>query len=405
MRSWLSLVGIGEDGLAGLSPEARARVETAEMLVGGERHLAFVPPSSAARMVWAKPFHESFAAIGKLRGKRVCVLASGEPLWFGVGAKLAKLFGPAEIEIHPHVGAFSLAAARLAWPMERCAFVSIHGREIDTLARHLHPRAKLLILSADAASPGAVAAFLSARGFGASGITVFERMGGPKEKRLDGVAETWPHAPGDDLNLVAVDCVAGPDARWLPATGGLPDEAFEHDGQLTKREARALTLAHLAPFPGALLWDVGAGNGSVGVEWMRAAPRARAFAIERDAERAARIAINARALGVPELAIVTGEAPAALAGLPVPDAVFVGGGLSNPALVEACWDALRAGGVFAANAVTLEGESALADLHKRWGGETARLAVGRAEKVGPYRGWRPSMQVTCFRTVKPWGKP
>lgn len=401
MTRWLSLVGIGEDGLAGLKPAARARVESAEFLVGGARHLAFVPPSPAERMVWAKPFHESFAKIEALRGRRVTVLASGEPIWFGVGAKLAKLFGAAEIEIHPHAGAFSLAAARLAWPMERCAFVSVHGRELDTLARHLHPRAKLLILSADASSPAAVASYLSARGFGASAVTVFERMGGPKERRLDGTAGAWTHAPGDDLNLVAVECVAAPDARWHPAAGGLPDEAFEHDGQLTKREARALTLAHLAPFPGALLWDVGAGNGSVGIEWMRAAPRAKAIAVEREPERLARIERNARALGVPELRIVAGEAPEVLAGLPAPDAVFVGGGLSNPSLVESCWAALPSGGVFAANAVTLEGETVLAELHKRWGGETARLSVGRAEKVGPYRGWRPAMQVTCFRTVKP----
>lgn len=401
MTRWLSLVGIGEDGLDGLSPAARARVETAEILVGGQRHLAFAPPSSAERMVWAKPFRESFAKIEKMRGKRVTVLASGEPLWFGVGAKLAKLFGPAEIEIHPHVGAFSLAAARLAWPLERCAFVSIHGRDLDTLARHLHPRAKLLILSADAASPAAIASYLAARGFGDSALAVFERMGGPKERRLDGTAKAWNHAPGDDLNLVAVNCVAESQARWLPTIGGLPDEAYEHDGQLTKREARALTLAHLAPFPGAMLWDVGAGNGSVGIEWMRSAPRARAIAIERDPGRAARIAINARALGVPELDIVTGEAPAALAGLPTPDAVFAGGGLSNSALAEACWAALPPGGIFAANAVTLEGETALAELHKRWGGETARLAASRAEKVGPYRGWRPSMQVTLFRAVKP----
>ena len=401
MNRWLSLVGIGEDGLAGLSAPARTRVDEADFLVGGERHLAFVPPSRAERWVWAKPFHESFAKIETLRGRRVTVLASGEPLWFGVGAKLAKLFGPAEIEIHPHVGAFSLAAARLAWPMESCAFVSVHGRELDTLARHLHPRAKLLILSADASSPGAIASFLTARGFGKSAMAVFERMGGPRERRLDGIAKDWPHAPGDDLNLVAVDCAAGAQARWLPGVGGLPDEAFEHDGQLTKREVRALTLAHLSPFPGALLWDVGAGNGSVGIEWMRAAPRAKTIAIERDPARAARIAANARTLGVPEIRIVTGEAPAALAGLPQPDAVFVGGGLSNPALVEACWNALAPGGVFAANAVTLEGETALAELHKRWGGETARLAASRAEKVGPYRGWRPSMQVTCFRTVKP----
>lgn len=401
MTRWLALVGIGEDGLAGLSPAARARIDDAEFLIGGTRHLAFVPQSAAERIVWAKPFHESFAQIEGLRGRRVTVLASGEPLWFGVGAKLAGLFGPAEIEVHPHVGAFSLAAARLCWPMERCALVSVHGRELDTLARHLHPRAKLLILSADGSSPGAIAAFLAARGFGASAMSVFERMGGPAERRLDGTAGAWPHGPVDELNLVAVDCRAAPGAAWATCAGGLPDEAFEHDGQLTKREIRALTLAHLAPFPGAVLWDIGAGNGSVGIEWMRAAPHARAVAVERDPERAARIARNARALGVPEIAIVTGEAPGALADLPAPDAVFLGGGLSNPATIAACWAALAPGGVFAANAVTLEGESVLADLHKTWGGETARLSVGRAEKVGPYRGWRPSMQVTCYRTVKP----
>lgn len=399
MTRWLTLIGIGEDGLAGLTPAARARIDAAELLVGGERHLAFVPQSAAARMVWAKPFHDSFAKIGAAKGKRVVVLASGDPLWFGAGAKLAALFGPDAVEIIPHVSSFQLAAARLAWPIETCACVTIHGRELERLARPLHPRAKLLILSADGSSPGAIASLLAARGFGRSAMTVFERLDGPKERRIDGVAGTWNHAPGDDLNLVAVACVADPDARWLPRIGGLPDDAFEHDGQLTKREVRAATLANLAPFPGATLWDIGAGNGSISIEWMRAGGNA--VAIERDEARAARIARNAAALGVPELKIVTGAAPAALAGLDAPDAVFLGGGLSDPATIDAAWAALPPGGVFAANAVTLEGETALAELHKKWGGETARIAVSRAEKVGPYRGWRPAMQVTLFRAVKP----
>jgi precorrin-6B C5,15-methyltransferase / cobalt-precorrin-6B C5,C15-methyltransferase len=398
MTRWLTLIGIGEDGLAGLTPAARARIDAAELLVGGERHLAFVPPSAAARMVWAKPFHDSFAKIAAENGKRVVVLASGDPLWFGAGAKLAATFGPDAVEVIAHVSSFQLAAARLAWPIEKCVCTTVHGRDLDRLARQLYPRAKLLILSADAASPAAIAAFLTARGFGQSKIAVLERLDGPQERRIDGIAAAWKQTPGDDLNLVAVECVAAPDAAWLPAVGGLPDEAFEHDGQLTKREVRAATLAHLAPFPGALLWDIGAGNGSVAIEWMRAGGRA--VAVERDAERLARIARNAKTLGVPELTIVAGEAPGVLADLETPDAVFVGGGLSDPATLDAAWAALPIGGVFAANAVTLEGEATIAELHKKWGGETARIAVARAEKVGPYRGWRPAMQVTLFRTVK-----
>lgn len=398
---WLSLVGIGEDGLAGLTAPARTLVDDAEVLIGGARHLAMVPDDNRERLAWPSPLTELVGEIAGRRGQRVCVLATGDPLWYGVGVSLLKRIPRAEMAILPGRSAFALAAARLGWPLAEVETLTLHGRPLALLQPFVQPGAKLLILSDGAATPAAVAALLRERGYGASAMTVLEHLDGPQERRLDGKAADWQVNDIADLNTLAVDCAAGPEAALLPRVPGLPDAAFRHDGQMTKREVRAVTLAALAPVAGQLLWDVGAGCGSIAVEWMRAVPRTRAIAVERKAERRAMIAENAEALGAPLLKIVAGTAPDALEGLEAPDAVFVGGGASEPELIEACWQALNPGGRLVANAVTLEGEQALLAWQKANGGSLTRLAVSRAEPVGPFQGWRPLMPVTQYAATKP----
>jgi precorrin-6B C5,15-methyltransferase / cobalt-precorrin-6B C5,C15-methyltransferase len=394
MSAWLTIVGIGEDGVAGLSPAARRALENAEVLVGGERHLKMVAGDRAERLAWRSPLAATLDDIAARRGRRVVVLASGDPMWFGAGATLAGRFPPEETIVLPQAGAFSLAAARLGWPLADTATITLHGRPLDRLALHLAPGARLLVLTEDGRAPAAIARYLTERGWGPSRLIVLERLGGAKERRLEGTAEEWPHAAGADLNTLAIDCRPGPKAQPLSRVPGLPDHAFVHDGQMTKREVRAATLAALAPLPGQLLWDVGAGCGSIAIEWRRAEPSARAIAIERDAARRDLFQRNAAALGVPGLEMVAGEAPAALKGLPAPDAVFIGGGLSIDGLAEACLAALKPRGRLVANAVTVEGEARLLALHGQHGGQLTRIAVSRTEPVGPFQGWRPLMSVT-----------
>lgn len=391
---WLAIVGIGEDGLDGLTPVARSLVDGAEVLVGGVRHLEMVPNGAADRLTWATPLSDTVDAIAAHRGRRVTVLATGDPMSYGIGVTLARRWPAEEMTILPAVGAFSLASARLGWPLAETATITLHGRALETLNLHLAPGARILALSDSGATPAEVAAMLCRQGYGASRLTVLEHLGGPKERIVEGLAESWDAPAGADLNTVAIACAAGPEAHMLSRVPGLPDDAYVNDGQLTKRETRAATLAALMPFPGELLWDVGAGAGSVAIEWMRSAPTSAAVAIERQAARVDMIARNAANLGTPTLHIVTGEAPAALAGLPTPDAVFVGGGVTTPGLVEACWAALAPGGRLVANAVTVEGEAALSRWQGELGGAMSRIAVSRMHAVGPYHGWRPLMTVT-----------
>jgi precorrin-6B C5,15-methyltransferase / cobalt-precorrin-6B C5,C15-methyltransferase len=400
MTRWLSVIGIGEDGLAGLSPAARALVETAEILVGGARHLAMVPDGVAERITWERPLERSITALARHRARRVVVLASGDPLWYGVGAVLARRFAREEIAIMPAQGAFSLAAARLGWPLAKCGQLSLHARPLDTLRLHLAPGRRLLLLTEDGATPAAVAALLTELGFGLSMLSVFEHLGGPREAIVSAPAAEWGERRTAELNTVALECRAGPGAQILSTVPGLPDEAFEHDGQLTKREIRAATLAVLAPVWGETLWDVGAGSGSVAIEWLRAVPGTAAAAIERDPARAAAIARNAAALGVPGLEVIHGEAPAALPEAP-PDAIFVGGGVAAEGMLPALWRALRPGGRLVANAVSLAGERALIDWRARHGGALTRLAVSRAGPLGSGEAWRPLLAVTQLAATKP----
>ncbi|TCT08123.1 precorrin-6y C5,15-methyltransferase (decarboxylating) subunit CbiE [Aquabacter spiritensis] len=398
---WLSIVGIGEDGVAGLSPTACTAVTDARLVFGGARHLALAGAlvRGEARP-WPSPFSDGVAQVCAARGTTVCVLASGDPFLFGVGATLARFVSAAEMRVYPAPSAFSLAAARLGWPLQEVACLSLHGREIARVRPALHPGARILALTSDGAAPGEIAALLTRLGFGASQLWVLEALGGPRERVRSVRAETFALTDVDPLNLLAIT-VAGEAAPVLHLGGGLPDDLFEHDGQITKREIRALTLSALAPRRGECLWDIGAGAGSVAIEWLLADASLAAIAIEAVPERAARIGRNAAALGVPHLRIVSGAAPAALVGLPPPDAVFVGGGGGEEGVLEAAIFDLKPGGRLVANAVTLETEARLLDLHAKHGGDLLRVALGRAVPVKGMTGWRPAMPITQWVWHKP----
>lgn len=399
---WLSIVGIGEDGAQGLSPAARAAVAGAELVFGGARHLALAAELvTGAAHAWPSPF--GIDAVLAARGRQVCVLASGDPFLYGVGATLARHVPADEMRAFPAPSAFALAAARLGWAQQEADLVSLHGRPIVRLRPFLQPGARLILLTSDGAGPRQVAQFVAAQGCGASRLTVLEALGGPAERVRATRADAFALEDVGPLNVVALEVAAADDAPLLPHAAGLPDHLFEHDGQITKREIRALTLSTLAPRSGELLWDVGAGAGSIAIEWLLAHPSLAAIAIEADATRAARIARNAAALGVPHLKVMEGAAPGALAGLPRPDVIFLGGGASEPGVFETARAALKEGGRMVANAVTLETEHVLLDARARLGGELTRIALGRAAPVKGMSGWRPAMPVTQWRWVKPRG--
>ena len=397
---WLALVGIGEDGRAGLSPAAVALLDGAELIVGGVRHLALAAPLAGETLAWPSPLSQAYPAILARRGRPVCVLASGDPFHYGVGAELARLVPSEELVCLPQPSAFSLAAARMGWPLAECALVTLHGRALERIVPLLQPGGRVLALTWDGSTAARLAALLVERGCPASRLTVLEAMGGPREGRRSARADAFALGQIDPLNTVAIEVVAGPDARIVALAPGLPDALFESDGQLTKCEVRAVTLAALAPRAGETLWDVGAGSGSVGIEWCLRHPMNRTLAIEARPERAERIRRNARALGVPDLTLVQGRAPEVLAGLPPAQAAFLGGGLSQPGLIAAVREALPAGGRIVANAVTLEGEAALAAAYARFGGGMRRIAISRADPVGGLTGWRPLMAVTQWWAVK-----
>ncbi len=399
-RQWLSIIGIEEDGIARLSPEAKVLINEADLIFAGVRHLKMLGETAANQRRWATPFSASIDEIKAARGTNVVVLASGDPQWFGVGTTLARHFDLGEMRIIPARSAFSLAANTLGWPLADVCTLSLHGLPFANLARFIHPRVRLLILSKDGSTPGRIAEFLSVNGFGDSRMWVLEHLGGEKERILKSFAAGFDVADIASLNTVAVECVAGQGADWQATTAGLSDEAYEHDGQLTKQAVRAATLSVLRPFPGALLWDIGAGCGSIAIEWMRAAPNARAIAVEQNTQRCSLIRKNAAALGVPGLKLIEGAAPAALAGLPGPDAIFIGGGIMAKKMFENCYDALGDGGTIVANTVTLEGESRLGALHAEYGGELARIRVEHCTSIGSFRGWRQTRPVTRWRLTK-----
>ena len=396
---WLSIIGIGDDGLDGISPVARSVLDSAEIVFGGPRHLAMLGNEVCEQVEWQSPFAKSIDHLIEHRGRAVAVLATGDPMWFGAGSTLVKSIPASEMRIIPAPSAFSLAAARLGWPLDQVDCLTVHGRPLESILPFFIPGVKLLIYCHDGETPEKLASLLKMRGYGDSAMISLSHLGGTSEKMLRATAKNWTEIV-PSLTTLAIECVAGADARILSMTPGLPDDAFQHDGQITKREVRAVTLAALVPLRNQLLWDVGAGCGSIGIEWCRAAKRAQACSFESDPARVELIQANALALGVPDLSIVGGTAPDTLAGRQFPDAIFVGGGLTAEGMMDTCWDALNPGGRLVANAVTVEGEQQLASAHKKLGGELTRIAISRAAPVGGFQGWRPMMPVTQFRTIK-----
>ncbi|MCC5899507.1 MAG: precorrin-6y C5,15-methyltransferase (decarboxylating) subunit CbiE [Phormidium sp. BM_Day4_Bin.17] len=398
-QKWLSVIGIGEEGQAGLSAAARSLLEQAQILVGGRRHLGFLDESDRReRLLWGAPLQTTIDAILQRRGQRVCVLATGDPMWYGIGATLARQVPLAEMTILPAPSAFSLACSRLGWSLTEVDTLSLCGRPPALLLGYLYPGVRLLLLSGDRRTPAIVAQLLTENGFGESQMTVLERMGSPEERQIRGMAATWNDEDLADLNTIAIDCFGeNQQHRCVP---GFPDEAYFHDGQLTKREIRSVTLSSLAPQPGQRLWDVGAGCGSISIEWLRSDRRCRAIAIEPHPQRLQYLADNAASLGVPHLEIIAGQAPEALSNLPQPHCIFIGGGLTTPDMLETCWQALPQGGRLVVNAVTVESEQKLFQAQQTWGGALTRIAIQRAQPLGRFLSWKAMAPVTQWSVIK-----
>ncbi|RON41476.1 cobalamin biosynthesis bifunctional protein CbiET [Pseudomonas frederiksbergensis] len=400
MTPWLTVVGIGEDGFKGLGKNARRALLGASRIIGGQRQLDLLPVCiRGERQLWPSPF--SLIPVLERAGEPVCVLASGDPMFFGVGASLARQVPAEQMLILPAPSSCSLAAARMGWPLQDVVTLSVVARPIAALNAQLSGGVRLLVLSNDGQSPAAIAQLLHERGFGASRLTVLEHLGGGAERRIEGLASDWTVTGIADLNVIAIECIADPGTPRLSRLAGLPDSAFQHDGQLTKRDVRAITLARLAPTPGELLWDVGAGSGSIGIEWMRAHPSCRALAIEADDGRQLLIEQNRDALGVPGLQLIRGNAPQALAGLERPDAIFIGGGVTRDGVLDACWSALKPGGRLIANAVTLQSEMTLMSWRDQHSGELTRIHIAQARPLGEFDTWRQALPITLLDVTKP----
>jgi precorrin-6Y C5,15-methyltransferase (decarboxylating) len=398
----VTVTGIGADGWPGLSAGSKTVLTEAGVIVGGPRQLALLPDEVGGRRVplpspllpgLRELIDDHAGGSGGTAG--LVVLASGDPMFYGIGSTLVRLLGPHRVRVLPHPSSVSLAAARLGWPVDETDVVSLVGRPAELLHPLLQPGRRVLVLTAEPKAAAAIRALLDARGFGASPVTVLADLGGPRE--FVGPPGDGPHSR---LAIVAVVCRLDPAAAPLPRVPGLPDGAFEQDGQITKREVRAVALAALAPVPGQLLWDVGAGSGSIGIEWMRVHPASRAIAVEPRADRRERIARNAAALGVPGLSVVAGSAPEALAGLPAPDAVFIGGGVTAAGVIGACLDALEPGGRLVANAVTIEGQAVLVDWQRRAGGTLTKIGIEHAGGLGSFTAWRPALAVVQWSVRK-----
>lgn len=397
----MTVVGIGADGWTGLPEAARGLIYGAAVVLGGDRHLAMLPEvPEQIRESWPSPLVDGLPSLlQKFEGYEVVALASGDPLVSGIATTLVEMLGKDAITVVPALSSVALARARMRWSAESTQVVTLVGRDPHLVARSLAPGLRLLVLSSDGDTPAEVAALLTAAGYGASPLTVLADLGSDTEARFDGVAASWRDQESPALNVIAVELVSS-GARPLGFVAGLPEDAFEHDGQITKRDVRASALARLAPIPGQMMWDVGAGAGSVGIEWLRAHPTCRAIAIEAREDRAARISANATTLGVPDLQVVVGRAPEVLEGLEPPHAIFVGGGATEPGLIDACWDALLPGGRLVIHGVTLETESLLAHRYASLGGELTRLHVEHAAPIGTFTGWTPARAIMQWTVTK-----
>ena len=401
MTQWLTIIGMGEDGWNALSIAAQQSVEKAEIIVGSQRMLGMLPDTKAELREWPQPFSKLVGEMRGFEGRKTVLLATGDPMNFGVARKIFEFTPQENVKVIPHLSAFTLAASRMGWSLPDCDCFTIHGRPAANLELFIQPDAKLLVLTEDATSVAESCRRLVARGFGKSEITVLENMAGDREQVTTFLADAMPQRDWSPLNTLAIHCVAGPDAKIFSRLAGLPDDAFQHDGQLTKREVRAATLAALAPAPDQLLWDIGAGCGSVAIEWMRSTRGCEAIAIEPNADRRSMIAINADQLGTPRLKVISTTAPEGLKALPHPDAVFIGGGIGDAGVFDAAWAVLKSNGRMVANVISIEGEMHLYDLQEKHGGDLVRIDVSYLSKVGSYRALKPRMSVLQWRVTKP----
>lgn len=399
----ITVVGIGADGWAGLGEVARAAIRAADEIIGSQRQLDLLPAGTTTTntRTWPSPLDPLLDELAARTSGATCVLASGDPMLHGIGATLARRLGPHALDVHPHPSALALACARLGWPASDVELVSTVARAPEIVARVLAPGVRAIVYATGQDGAATIARVLRARGYGPSRFAVLEQLGGPSERIVDATADAWGARWADPLHAIAIECRAAPGTPLLHRGPGLRDDAYAGDGQLTKRHVRAITLAALQPLPGQLLWDVGAASGSIGIEWLRAEPSARAIAIEARKDRAEQAVANARTLGVPELDVRPGHAPEALAPLRPPDAVFIGGGLTTPGLIDACWEALLPGGRIVANAVTLEGEQAVIAARAEHGGELTRIAIAHAEPLGTFTAWRDQLPVVQWAATKP----
>jgi precorrin-6B C5,15-methyltransferase / cobalt-precorrin-6B C5,C15-methyltransferase len=399
-RPWLSIVGIGEDGLDGLSVAARDQLARAELVAGGKRHLALVASLGKPTLEWDTPFSASIPKLLAHRGKRVVALCSGDPFWYGAGSTFAAALPEEEIVAIPAPSAFAWAAARLRWRLEDTVTLGLHARPIELLRPHLRAGARLIVLVRDGVAAAEVTSYLNDNGFGPSRVTVLEALGGPRERIRAATAAGFALNDVTSPVALAIEAIAEPGTAIVPRVAGLPDELFAHDGQLTKREIRAVTLSTLAPRGDELLWDIGAGAGSIGIEWLLAHPANRAVGIEAREDRLNTARSNARSLGVPHFDLRLGTAPDALKDLSTPDVVFVGGGAGRDGVLDAIWQALPTGGRLVVNSVTLETEAILIARQARHGGALLRLTVERAGTVGSHTGWRAAMPVVQWSVTK-----
>ena len=399
-KQWLDVIGIGEDGWAGLSEDARSALRKAEVVIGGNRHHNLAPELKAERVRWPEPFSRTANFISSYRGRQVAMLVTGDPLWYSAGAKIARQLSDGEIRFHPQLSAFQLACCRMQWSLADVETLTVHGRPVEQIIPWFAPHARLIVLTGGNADPGAIARLLDERGFGPSRIAVMAALGGPREEHLHGTAEEWAREDPEEqipvFHTLCIECLPSAESVPLPRGPGLPDDAFETDGNFTKQDVRAVTVSALAPRNGEVLWDIGTGCGTVAVEWLRAARDAVAFGVDPNNSRLQLARRNSLKLGAPRLIPVNGKAPGALSDLPDPDAVFVGGGLGIE-LVDIVMSRMRPHGRLVANAVTLDSESLLADLYRIHGGELVRISVQRATRLGGTTGWRPYMPVTQWR--------
>ena len=394
------LIGTTEAGFSALPASVQARIATADHVIAARRFHSELPPGLQIEE-WPTPFGDIFSRIETLQDRQLVILATGDPLWYGAGASILARLGPDKCEVIPAVSGFQMAAMRMGWPLASVETLTIHGRPLVGILPRLYPRARLLLLTSDGKAAEQVAELLTQAGCGAARISVLAHIGGNEEMRLDGLAATWAHSDVPDFHILAVDC-----SECHAAAMGfvLPDAAFENSGKLTKRDMRADAVAKLAPFPGAVLWDIGCGSGAIAIDFLRNAPRGSAHAIDRDPAQLAMAIRNAVACGVPQLELHQADLPDGLAKLPQPDAIFIGGGLSD-ALVADCQAALSGGGVLVAHCVTIESEAILTAQWQATGGELTRLAVHHADPIGGFHGWRPLMPVTQWHWVKQQGRP